>query len=108
MCLAMNGFYCLKRLRGNEPIAFGPSVSHLEPRPTAATVAATALTYIRPVQPNDSVPRPGLLCETNPLGREVGMSETGFQRLVQICRHRNCNRTILQSSEVAVHPNASH
>lgn len=27
MCLVMNTFYCLKRLRGNEPVAFDPSVS---------------------------------------------------------------------------------
>jgi len=26
----MNGFYCLKRLRGNEPIAFDPPVSEPE------------------------------------------------------------------------------
>jgi len=25
MCLTMNAFYCLKRLRGNEPAAFHPS-----------------------------------------------------------------------------------
>ena len=31
MCLVMNGFYCLKRLRGNEPIAFDPSVDPSEP-----------------------------------------------------------------------------
>lgn len=27
MCLAMNAFYCFKRLRGNEPVAFDPSFS---------------------------------------------------------------------------------
>jgi radical SAM superfamily enzyme YgiQ (UPF0313 family) len=27
MCAVMNGFYCLKRLRGNEPVAFDPSGS---------------------------------------------------------------------------------
>lgn len=30
MCLAMNGFYCLKRLRGNEPIAFDAGGLDLE------------------------------------------------------------------------------
>jgi radical SAM superfamily enzyme YgiQ (UPF0313 family) len=28
MCLMMNGFYCLKRLRGNEPLSFGASSLH--------------------------------------------------------------------------------
>ncbi len=36
MCLVMNGFYCLKRLRGNEPITFEPSVAALERRMPAA------------------------------------------------------------------------
>jgi len=31
MCLAMNGFYCLKRLRGNEPIAFDAAIPCTEP-----------------------------------------------------------------------------
>ena len=46
MCLVMNGFYCLKRLRGNEPIAFDLSVSYSEPRPTASSPAANELTHI--------------------------------------------------------------
>jgi hypothetical protein len=55
MCLAMNGFYCLKRLRGNEPIEFDPSVSHSESHPSAASLASTELTHIRPGHPNDDV-----------------------------------------------------
>jgi hypothetical protein len=30
MCFMMNAFYCLKRLRGNEPVSFDWSVSHSE------------------------------------------------------------------------------
>lgn len=30
MCFMMNAFYCLKRLRGNEPLSFDPSVSNAE------------------------------------------------------------------------------
>ena len=30
MCLMMNAFYCLKRLRGNDPLSFHPSVPHPE------------------------------------------------------------------------------
>jgi radical SAM superfamily enzyme YgiQ (UPF0313 family) len=47
MCLVMNAFYCLKRLRGNEPVAFDPSVSHSEPRASATSLAGTELTHIR-------------------------------------------------------------
>jgi hypothetical protein len=54
MCLVMNAFYCLKRLRGNEPIAFDPSVPYSEPRPMASGTAATEMTasemiHIRPM-----------------------------------------------------------
>ncbi len=48
VCLAMNGFYCLKRLRGNEPIAFEPSVPGSETR--ASGIAASEIVQIRPVQ----------------------------------------------------------
>ena len=51
MCLVMNGFYCLKRLRGNEPIAFHPSVSHSEPRPEMARTATNEMIQIRPGRP---------------------------------------------------------
>ncbi len=54
MCLVMNGFYCLKRLRGNEPIAFDPSVSCSEPRPEASSVAAGEVIYIGAGQPKES------------------------------------------------------
>jgi radical SAM superfamily enzyme YgiQ (UPF0313 family) len=37
MCLVMNAFYCLKRLRGNEPIAFEPSVADSELRTKASS-----------------------------------------------------------------------
>ena len=30
MCLMMNAFYCLKRLRGNEPLSFDPCTRHAE------------------------------------------------------------------------------
>ena len=30
MCAAMNGFYCLKRLRGNEPMSFDESSAYSE------------------------------------------------------------------------------
>jgi hypothetical protein len=33
MCLVMNGFYCLKCLRGNDPIAFDASVCYAERAP---------------------------------------------------------------------------
>ena len=45
MCAVMNGFYCLKRLRGNEPVAFDPSLS--SPRPAVSSLAAAQLTRIR-------------------------------------------------------------
>jgi radical SAM superfamily enzyme YgiQ (UPF0313 family) len=51
MCLVMNAFYCLKRLRGNEPIAFDPSVPYSEPRPIASSLAASEMIHIRPRQP---------------------------------------------------------
>ena len=39
MCLVMNGFYCLKRLRGNEPIAFNSPVTYSETGwPTGAAI----------------------------------------------------------------------
>ncbi len=47
MCLMMNGFYCLKRLRGNEPIAFDAAVSYSEPRPERADVATNEMIQIR-------------------------------------------------------------
>ena len=56
MCLVMNGFYCLKRLRGNEPIVFDPSVPYSEPRPKASSIAASEMIRIRPGQPKESVP----------------------------------------------------
>jgi hypothetical protein len=56
MCLVMNGFYCLKRLRGNEPIALDPSVSDSERRPMAPDIAAIGLTHIRPGRSHDSAP----------------------------------------------------
>src|SRR3954471_21192416 len=47
MCLVMNGFYCLKRLRGNEPIAFHPSMPHTEPLPMTSIIAASEMVQIR-------------------------------------------------------------
>lgn len=32
MCLVMNGYYCFKRLRGNEPVSFDAAVSYAESR----------------------------------------------------------------------------
>ncbi|MBL0161122.1 MAG: B12-binding domain-containing radical SAM protein [Bryobacterales bacterium] len=56
MCLAMNGFYCLKRLRGNEPIAFDAPAAHSnEPVPAAGT-APGELTGIYSGQAEESVP----------------------------------------------------
>ena len=57
MCLVMNAFYCLKRLRGNEPIAFDPSVPDSEPRPTAfSSISVSEMIQIRRGQPKQSVP----------------------------------------------------
>lgn len=42
MCLVMNAFYCFKRLRGNEPVAFDPSSSAADARP-----ANVELTHIQ-------------------------------------------------------------
>jgi radical SAM superfamily enzyme YgiQ (UPF0313 family) len=55
MCVVMNCFYCLKRLRGNEPIAFDPSVSDSEPRPLASSIAASEIIQVRSGQETDSV-----------------------------------------------------
>jgi len=51
MCLAMNGFYCLKRLRGNEPIAFDAPPAHWSER-----AAADALIGSYSGQLEESVP----------------------------------------------------
>jgi radical SAM superfamily enzyme YgiQ (UPF0313 family) len=53
MCLVMNGFYCLKRLRGNEPIAFDPSASHSELHTKASSIAVGEMIRIRPAQPEE-------------------------------------------------------
>ncbi len=48
MCLMMNGFYCLKRLRGNEPIAFDASTPWSESEPMTSSLTARELTQVRP------------------------------------------------------------
>ncbi|HWB82936.1 MAG TPA: radical SAM protein [Bryobacteraceae bacterium] len=53
MCAVMNGFYCLKRLRGNEPIACDPSPSDSERRDLTSGLAEEKLTHIRLGNPND-------------------------------------------------------
>lgn len=45
MCAVMNGFYCLKRMRGNEPVAFDPSRS-AAPHRAVSSLAAAHLTHI--------------------------------------------------------------
>jgi radical SAM superfamily enzyme YgiQ (UPF0313 family) len=55
MCAVMNGFYCLKRLRGNEPIAFDPSAPGSKPRPKASSIAESETIQIRLGQPTESV-----------------------------------------------------
>lgn len=47
MCLVMNGFYCLKRLRGNEPIAFDPSATVSETRHMASTIPVSEMIQIQ-------------------------------------------------------------
>lgn len=56
MCLVMNAFYCLKRLRGNEPITFDPSVPYAEPTPKKSGIAAGEMIQIHPGQPKETVP----------------------------------------------------
>ena len=53
MCLVMNSFYCLKRLRGNEPIAFEPSVPSVIPQFRAFGTAASEMIQIRQEQAKD-------------------------------------------------------
>ncbi len=54
MCLMMNGFYCLKRLRGNEPMAFDAPVPSAESA-KASRVGVSGLTQIASVQANGEV-----------------------------------------------------
>jgi radical SAM superfamily enzyme YgiQ (UPF0313 family) len=56
MCLAMNGFYCLKRLRGNEPIAFEPAAAYSGQPAQAAGVVPGELIGIGPGRPEESAP----------------------------------------------------
>lgn len=46
MCAVMNAFYCLKRLRGNEPIAFDPPAS-VDARAETGVFASAGLTHIQ-------------------------------------------------------------
>lgn len=43
MCLVMNGFYCLKRLRGNEPIEFKPPMASQEPADRRSVPASAVM-----------------------------------------------------------------
>jgi radical SAM superfamily enzyme YgiQ (UPF0313 family) len=47
MCLMMNGFYCLKRFRGNEPLVFTPSVPYSESSESTDMVSKISLASVR-------------------------------------------------------------
>ncbi len=47
MCLVMNAFYCLKRLRGNEPVAFAPSLEAAGMQPAVPQAASAELAQLR-------------------------------------------------------------